>query len=123
MVGSVGDETMSMKKERILSGVMTLLILTKLLDGPSYGYLLERHLAMKLGRPIPPGTVYVILASLKRKRLVSVKDKTVHRGKGVTNYEITNQGREFLLRHKEPMRTLKRVTDELIRSIEGIEEK
>lgn len=114
---------MAMRKERILSGVMTLLILTKLLDGPSYGYLLERHLAKKLGRPIPPGTVYVILASLRRKRLVSVKDKTVHRGKGVTNYEITNQGREFLLRHREPMRTMKRVTDELIHSIEGMEEK
>ena len=109
-----------MRKERILSGVMGLLILAKLLDGPSYGYLLEGHLTRTLAKPTPPGTVYVILSTLKRKRLVSVKEKTIHKGKDITTYEITQLGREFLLRHKGPMITMRRVTDDLIRTIDAM---
>lgn len=111
---------MPIKRQRILSGIMTLLVLRRLIDGPSHGYMLENYLSQKLDRPIPSGTIYVILSSLKRSGLVSVKERTVIKGRAVTNYELTQCGREFLLQHKEPMLAMRNVIDELTQAIEKL---
>ena len=108
------------KRERILHGLMTFLILRSLIDGPSHGYALENYLSQKLKKPIPPGTIYVILSSLKEDGLVSLKERTVVNGRAVTTYELTPLGREFLLDHKEPMKVMKEVAEELIRAIDDL---
>ncbi|MGP8158365.1 MAG: PadR family transcriptional regulator [Thermoplasmata archaeon] len=107
-----------MKRERILGGVMTLLVLRKLLDGPSYGYALEQYLNQKLGTPTPAGTIYAMLRTLKRRRFISVKERVRLHGRDVTNYELTEQGREFLRKHRVPLLTVRRVIDELVRALE-----
>ena len=99
---------------------MTFLILRSLIDGPSHGYALENYLSQKLKRPIPPGTIYVILLSLNKDGLVSVKERTIINGRAVTNYELTQLGREFLLDHKEPMLVMRDVVEELIRAIDSL---
>jgi PadR family transcriptional regulator PadR len=99
---------------------MTFLILRSLIDGPSHGYALETYLSQKLKRPIPPGTIYVILSSLNKDGLISVKERTVINGRSVTNYELTQLGRQFLLDHKEPMLVMREVVEELIRAIDEL---
>jgi PadR family transcriptional regulator, regulatory protein PadR len=108
------------KRERLLHGMMTFLILRSLIDGPSHGYALEGYLSLKLKRPIPPGTIYVILSSLNEDGLVSVKERTVINGRAVTIYELTQLGRQFLLDHKEPMLVMRDVVEELIRAIDEL---
>jgi PadR family transcriptional regulator, regulatory protein PadR len=111
---------MPMKRQRVLGGMMTLLVLRGLVDGPSHGYALENYLSKKLERPIPPGTIYMILSSLNRQGFVSMKERTVINGRAITNYELTQLGREFLLQHKEPMLIMRNVIDDLLRAIENL---
>ncbi len=106
-----------MRKEKILSGTMTLLVLCRLLSEPSYGYQLETYLAGKLGRPVPPGTIYVILNSLNRRKFITVKEKKLSHGRRITVYRITAAGREFLKRHQEPLASVRKVIDELTDTI------
>lgn len=106
-----------MKREKILSGIMTLLVLRRLVDKPAHGYGLQSFLSKVLERPIPPGTIYVILSTLKTKGLIAIKRKATVNGRNVVEYEITDRGTRFLLEHEEPLRTVRKVVDELVDSI------
>ena len=106
-----------MKREKILSGIMTLLVLRRLVDKPAHGYGLQSFLSEVLERPIPPGTIYVILPTLRSRGLIAIKRKATVNGRNVVEYGITDRGTQFLLEHEEPLRTVRKVIDELVDSI------
>ena len=109
-----------MKREKILSGVMTLLIMIKLLDGPSYGYALGNYVSERLERPIPPGAIYVILSSLDKRKLISISEKGTLNGRNITKYQITDSGMEFLRRHKDPLKVASRVIEDISQTIQNL---
>lgn len=111
---------MDIKKEKIMSGMMTLIILTRLAEGPSHGYALEAYLEDKLGRPIPPGTVYVLLSALKRRNLVSLNSREVVKGRQIAVYKINPEGIEFLKQHIEPLKMIRKISGELLRKVESL---
>ncbi|MEL9915163.1 MAG: PadR family transcriptional regulator [Thermoplasmatales archaeon] len=111
---------MDIRRERILSGIMTLLILSKLCEGPAHGYLLESYIEEKLKRSIPPGTVYVLLSTLKRRGFVVVKSKEIVKGRQIATYEIKPEGIRFLRQHKEPLNLMKSVIEDLLKKLECV---
>lgn len=111
---------MDIKKEKIMSGMMTLMILARLAETPSHGYALEIYLEKKLKRPIPPGTVYVLLSAMKRRNLVSVKSRELVNGRQIAVYEINPEGVEFLRQHREPLKIMRTLIGELAKKIEHL---
>ena len=64
-----------------------LLILGELL----YGYEIQNNASKKLGRSISPGTVYVLLGSLRKKRLAEIIEQKTVNGRKMTVYSITEK--------------------------------
>ncbi len=79
-------------------GHLKLLVLKLLEEGPLHGYGIMAELEKRYGMPHPsPGTIYPILASLKRAGLIEVtgegkRDKKL--------YRITEKGKEYLREHE-----------------------
>lgn len=79
-------------------GHLKLLVLKLLEEGPLHGYGIMAELEKRYGMPHPsPGTIYPILASLKRAGLIEVagegkRDKKL--------YRITEKGKEYLRKHE-----------------------
>ncbi|MDG7018455.1 MAG: PadR family transcriptional regulator, partial [Nitrososphaerota archaeon] len=108
------------KSEKILSGIMTLLVLRRLADKPAHGYGLQSFLSEVLERPIPPGTIYVILSTLRARGLIAIERRATVNGRNVVEYGITDRGTRFLLEHEKPLRTVRKVIGELADSIKHL---
>ncbi|AHL22684.1 MULTISPECIES: PadR family transcriptional regulator [Thermococcus] len=102
-------------------GQLKLLILKMLDEKPMHGYGIMAELESRYGVPHPsPGTVYPILASLKRAGLI----ETVGSGKREKKlYRTTERGREYLREHEEELRSVLELTERFIefRKIGGVE--
>ena len=84
-----------------MRGLATLLILAELAEGPKCGYEISKSISEKLGDSLPPGYVYVMLGSLKKKGLVVEVGTSEPPTRRKKIYAISDQGREFLIRHLE----------------------
>ena len=82
-------------------GHLKLLILKMLAEKPMHGYGVMAELEKTYGVPHPsPGTVYPILASLRRSGLI----ETVGEGKREKRlYRATEKGRRYLKEHSEEL--------------------
>ncbi|HTR77821.1 MAG TPA: PadR family transcriptional regulator [Gemmatimonadaceae bacterium] len=99
------------------SGDMKYVILKLLQDKPRHGYEVMKELEDRMhGAYSPsPGTVYPTLQWLEDEGLVKARDVD---GKKV--YEITDQGRAFLLEHKDVVEEIfDRVADAVERTVGG----
>ncbi len=105
------------ENEKVLRGVMTLLILGELLEKPLHGYALQSKVSAKLGTAIPPGTIYVLLGSLQKRGFVDILERKIVSGRKTTVYEITENGKIFLINHEEPLTIVRGVLDNLLESI------
>ena len=85
----------------LLRGLATLLILAELAEGPKCGYEISKSISEKLGDSLPPGYVYVMLSSLRKKGLVVEVGASESPARRKRVYAISDQGREFLVRHLE----------------------
>lgn len=83
-------------------GQLKILILKMLAEKPMHGYGIMVELERDYGIPHPsPGTVYPILASLRRSGLI----ERVGEGKREKRlYRATERGREYLREHEEELR-------------------
>ena len=102
------------ENEKVLRGVMTLLILGELLEKPLHGYALQNRVSEKLGTAIPPGTVYVLLGSLQKRGFVDILERKIVNGRKTTVYVITENGKIFLIDHEEPLAIVRGVLDNLL---------
>lgn len=104
------------RKEQILRGTITLLILRLLSDEPMHGYSLKKAISEKIKREMPQGTIYVLLKSLEKRGLITLLETNIERER--KPYTITRVGRNFLLWHLEPLYIARDVIDEVIGYIE-----
>ncbi|WP_457750990.1 PadR family transcriptional regulator [Thermococcus sp.] len=85
-------------------GYMKILILD-LLREPRHGYGIMAELENEYGIKLSAGTVYPILASLKKSGLIEVTEKGERDRK---NYIVTSKGLDYLKEHSEEVEEAKR---------------
>lgn len=100
------------RREQILRGTITLLILRILSDEPMHGYSLQNKISEIIGREMPQGTIYVLLKSLEKRGLVEPLE--TQNDSDRKPYTITESGREFLTWHLEPLQTAREIIDGII---------
>jgi len=90
-------------------GHLKLLMLKMLNEKPMHGYGIMAELEKTYGIPHPsPGTIYPILASLKRSGLI----ETVGEGKREKRlYRATDKGRKYLEEHAEDLREVEELME------------
>jgi len=80
-----------------MRGSMDLMVLSSLIDGPKYGYLIQQRLSEASGGlvKIQPGTMYPLLHRLESKKLIRARwDDTT--GRKRKWYELTAAGKKRL---------------------------
>ena len=110
------------EREKILRGVMTLLVLEKLCHEDMHGYALQVYVSGMIDRKIAPGTIYVLLGSLLRRKFIRISSQFRAKNRDVKVYTITDLGRDFLKDHISPLIIVRDVLDYLIPSITQIAE-
>ena len=88
-----------MKIEKgLLSGSTPLLVLSLLKDGDKYGYEMVEELARRSDNTflLKEGTLYPLLHSLEKEKLVQSYTKVAHNGRERKYYQLTESGREQL---------------------------
>ncbi len=111
---------MRIENEKILRGMMTILILDRISRLPSHGYSLQVYISEKLQRKVPPGTVYVLLSSLLKRGFITVSEEKYINGRAVKIYSITVSGIAFLQDHVEPLVIIQKIVGDLILSISSL---
>lgn len=109
-----------MKKERMMKGIISLLIMNELKQGPLHGYAIEKRINDKTGFHLPPGMIYVMLKSLEKKGCVRGQEKKGDSGRIVKIYHITERGIDFLTSHREQLLKMKEIIDDILKGMEGI---
>ncbi len=88
-----------MKIEKsLLSGSTPMLVLSLLLDGDKYGYEMVEELARRSDDTfqLKEGTLYPLLHSLEKEKLVTTYTKTAPSGRERKYYHLTDSGRRQL---------------------------
>lgn len=107
--------------EKVLRGIITLLILLELYRAPKHGYELQKRVKEALGYTLPAGSVYVLLRSLTKRGYVRVTGSQRVRGRRVIMYELTEDGKAFLKAHREPLRIASQILPQILSAINNIE--
>ncbi len=81
------------------------LVILDLLREPNHGYGVMAEMEGLYGVKLSAGTIYPILASLRRSGLIEVAEKGKRERK---TYVITKKGLEYLERHNEELKEAKR---------------
>lgn len=90
------------KRGRIFKGIISLIILKLLWNHASYGYSLEREISRGLGENLSSGEIYSILRNLEIRGLVK-SAVNPEPGRKRKYYEISAEGREYLLKQARSM--------------------
>ncbi|MGC8584674.1 MAG: PadR family transcriptional regulator [Thermoplasmata archaeon] len=104
-------------KERMLKGIISILILDELIDSPLHGYAIEKSISEKLGKKLPPGMIYVMLKTLEIKGCIESEETKGKTGRNVKIYHITDSGKNLLKEHLEQLEKLKDLLDEIIERV------
>ncbi|MCI4434277.1 MAG: PadR family transcriptional regulator [Thermoplasmata archaeon] len=105
-------------KERLMKGIISILITKELVEGPLHGYALEKRIEEKTGIDLPTGMIYVILKSLEKKGCIKKEEIIGESKKIVKKYSITDTGRDFLFSHKNQLIKMKEIIDDILKTIE-----
>ncbi len=96
-----------------LRGLLHLLVLKLLSDGPLRGTEIRSALKEKLDLDIPSSAIYVILGMLEDKGLVVSSWETEERGPAKKVYRVSEYGLEYLKEMVEEIKRYRRVLDYL----------
>lgn len=96
-----------------LRGLLHLLVLKLLSDGPLRGAEIRSALKEKLDLDIPSSAIYVILGMLEDKGLVASSWETEERGPARKVYRITEEGLEYLKEMVEEIKRYRKVMEYL----------
>ncbi|MGC8663784.1 MAG: PadR family transcriptional regulator [Thermoplasmata archaeon] len=106
------------KKEKMLKGIISILIVKELLNGPLHGYAIEKKISDKIEGRLAPGMIYVILKSLEKKGCVRKEEKLSETGRNIKIYYITDHGKDFLLNHKNQLEIMRKLINDILSSVE-----
>ena len=79
-----------------LRGVLSLLVLRVLADGPTYGYAISAELESRGVGKVKGGTLYPLLARLEARELVTIEWRMGEGGPGRKYFRLTETGRAEL---------------------------
>ncbi|MGC8609039.1 MAG: PadR family transcriptional regulator [Thermoplasmata archaeon] len=108
--------------ERIVHGLITLFLLRELVREPMHGYELQKKVSDAIERPMPPGSVYVLLKGMKSRGFVKTENILNEKGQILTMYHITEGGKKFLCSHSESLIIARKMIDDLISTVQSIED-
>jgi len=101
------------KRERIFKGVITLLVLKSIWDGPKHGYLLENEINNKLGEKLSEGEIYSLMKHMEIRGFV--RSFTMMENSRMRRYyEITEKGKSFLIKHKHALEVVNPLINEIL---------
>ncbi len=82
----------------LLSGSTPMLVLSLLLDGDKYGYEMVETLAQRSDDTfvLKEGTLYPLLHSMEKEKLVRSYTKTASSGRERKYYRLTDSGKKYL---------------------------
>lgn len=112
------QEKSPLQKERILKGIITLLILKMTAEQPMHGYSLQTSISREIKRELPQGSIYVLLKALERRGFIKVHETQAERDKKI--YVITESGLDFLVAHSEPLEIASNVMKDLMAFIDRL---
>ncbi|AFZ70452.1 putative transcriptional regulator [Caldisphaera lagunensis DSM 15908] len=114
---------MPKERKKMLKGIISLMILKILYEKPVHGYEMNKEISLKIGEELSPGYIYVLLKIMLKKGLIVAKQDSNVRGQRLTEYRITEKGIEFLKKHKNVLEKGKSMIDEILDTINKIEQK
>lgn len=115
------QEKSPLQKERILKGIITLLILRMTAVEPMHGYSLQQAISKEIKREMPQGSIYVLLKTLEKRDFIRVHETEPERDR--KTYVITERGLDFLVAHSEPLSIARNVMKDLIEFIDQLKNK
>ena len=110
------------RRGRTFKGVISLVILRNLWNGPNYGYVLEKEVNRCLGQKLSNGEIYSILRNLEIRGLVHKKNGQEKDGKR-KYYEISNDGRKYLVNQSRTLESAMDSIGEIIRFVHSLSDK
>ncbi len=84
------------RRGRTFKGIISLVILRNLWNGPNYGYVLEKEVNRCLGQKLSNGEIYSVLRNLEIRGLIHKRTGQEKDSKR-KYYEISNEGRKYLV--------------------------
>lgn len=99
---------------QIKKGALEYCVLAVIARGEQYGYEIVKILGEQ-GLNTPEGTIYPLLARLRKERLVTAVWREAESGNPRKYYTITNRGKEALAEFKESWSEFKVVVDNILR--------
>ncbi len=110
----------NISEEKIIRGLLSLYILREISISPCHGYDLQQRIEKKTGMDLPPGTVYVLLKSLKERNFLNAERETNERNQEIFVYTITDDGINFLKDHYMALRIARGMIDDLLMTAENL---
>ena len=105
--------------KQALDGNVETILLSELVEGPSYGYALVREINRKhegllaLGE----GTIYPVLYRMEEKGLVRPEQRKMDSGRNRKYYHLTQKGRRVLANNLQQWDALSQVMDPIRQSL------
>jgi len=110
------------RRGRTFKGIISLVILRNLWNEPNYGYVLEKEVNRCLGQKLSNGEIYSILRNLEIRGLVHKKNGQEKDGKR-KYYEISNDGRKYLVNQSRTLESAMDSIGEIIRFVHSLSDK
>ena len=110
------------RRGRTFKGIISLVILRNLWNEPNYGYVLEKEVNRCLGQKLSNGEIYSILRNLEIRGLVHKKNGQENDGKR-KYYEISNDGRKYLVNQSRTLESAMDSIGEIIRFVHSLSDK
>lgn len=108
------------RREKIFKGIISLLVLKELWESPSYGYLLDKKISSGLGEKLSNGEIYSVVRNLEIRGYIKVQRESGG-GRVRKYYEISENGRNFLLTQARSLTIASKSIEEIRVFINGIE--
>lgn len=110
------------RRGRTFKGIISLIILRNLWNEPNYGYVLEKEVDKCLGQKLSNGEIYSILRNLEIRGFVH-KMTSPEKDSKRKYYEISNDGRKYLVNQSRTLESAMDSIGEIIRFVHSISDK
>ncbi|MGC8561968.1 MAG: PadR family transcriptional regulator [Thermoplasmata archaeon] len=110
------------KRGRTFKGIISLVILRNLWNEPNYGYVLEKEVNRCLGQKLSNGEIYSILRNLEIRGLI-YKRANQEKDSKRKYYEISNDGRRYLINQSRTLEFAMDSIGEIIRFVHSVSDK
>ncbi|EQB66223.1 MAG: hypothetical protein AMDU3_IPLC00001G0389 [Thermoplasmatales archaeon I-plasma] len=110
------------RRGRTFKGIISLVILRNLWNGPNYGYVLEKEVNRCLGQKLSNGEIYSVLRNLEIRGLIHKRTGQEKDSKR-KYYEISNEGRKYLVNQSRILEPAMDSIREIIQFVHSLPDK